>query len=107
MTSLLYSQRQKSTLVRVKNPQFLDYTKKKNFVSFFLSDGDNIQWMMNDFKDFYNAAESEEVRFALGEAENPHDLLIAETKANVALQYTVAVRDKLIDGYKEIMQMSI
>ena len=23
------------------------------------------------------------------------------------LQYTVAVRDKLIDGYKEIMQMSI
>ena len=63
--------------------------------------------MMNDFKDFYNAAESEEVRFALGEAENPHDLLIAETKANVALQYTVAVRDKLIDGYKEIMQMSI
>ena len=54
-----------------------------------------------------NTAESEEVRFALGEAENPHDLLIAETKANVALQYTVAVRDKLIDGYKEIMQMSI
>ena len=31
LTSLLYSQRQKSTLVRVKNPQFLDYTKKKNF----------------------------------------------------------------------------
>ena len=57
--------------------------------------------------DLQNTAESEEVRFALGEAENPHDLLIAETKANVALQYTVAVRDKLIDGYKEIMQMSI
>lgn len=54
-----------------------------------------------------NAAESEEVRFALGESENTHDLLIAETKANIALQYTVAVRDKLIDGYKEIMQMSI
>jgi flagellar hook-basal body complex protein FliE len=54
-----------------------------------------------------NTAESEEVRFALGEAENTHDLLIAETKANIALQYTVAVRDKLVDGYKEIMQMSI
>ena len=54
-----------------------------------------------------NAAESEEIRFALGESENTHDLLIAETKANIALQYTVAVRDKLIDGYKEIMQMSI
>ena len=33
--------------------------------------------------------------------------LVAETKANIALQYTVAVRDKLIDGYKELMQMSI
>ena len=33
--------------------------------------------------------------------------MIAETKANIALQYTVAVRDKLIDGYREIMQMSI
>lgn len=54
-----------------------------------------------------NQAESEEVRFALGEAENTHDLLVAETKANIALQYTVAVRDRLIDGYKELMQMSI
>lgn len=54
-----------------------------------------------------NQAESEEVRFALGEAENTHDLLVAATKANIALQYTVAVRDRLIDGYKELMQMSI
>ena len=62
---------------------------------------------VDETNDLQNTAESEEVRFALGEAENPHYLLIAETKANVALQYTVAVRDKLIDGYKEIMQMSI
>ena len=62
---------------------------------------------VDETNDLQNTAESEEVRFALGEAENPHDLLIAETKANVALQYTVAVRDKLIDGYEEIMQMSI
>ena len=32
---------------------------------------------------------------------------IAEIKAAVALQYTVAVRDKIIDAYKELMQMSI
>ena len=49
----------------------------------------------------------EEIRFALGESDNTHDLLIAETKANIALQYTVAVRDKLVDGYKELMQMSV
>lgn len=62
---------------------------------------------VDDTNDLQNTAESEEIKFAVGETENPHDMLVAETKANVALQYTVAVRDKLIDGYKEIMQMSI
>jgi flagellar hook-basal body complex protein FliE len=62
---------------------------------------------VSETNDLQNTAESEEIKFALGEADNTHDLLIAETKANVALQYTVAVRDKLVDGYKEIMQMSI
>ena len=28
-------------------------------------------------------------------------------KANLALSYTVAVRDKVLDAYKEIMNMSI
>ena len=54
-----------------------------------------------------NQAESAEIQFALGESENTHDLLIAQTKANVALQYTVAVRDKLIEAYREIMNMQI
>lgn len=66
LTSLLYTQRQNPTLAQVKNPQFLDYGKKKNYVSFFLSDGDNIQWMMNDFKEFYNVPEAEEVRMTYG-----------------------------------------
>lgn len=52
-----------------------------------------------------NAAEQAEIQFALGESNNTHDLLIAESKAEIALQYTVAVRDKIIEGYKELMQM--
>ena len=31
----------------------------------------------------------------------------AQTKANTALQYTVAVRDKLLEAYQQIMQMQI
>lgn len=54
-----------------------------------------------------NSAESEEVRFLLGESDNTHDLLTAQTKALTALQYTTAIRDKMIDAYKEIMQISI
>ena len=62
---------------------------------------------INETNDLQNSASEEEIKFAMGESDNTHDLLIAETKANVALQYTVKVRDKIIDAYKEIMQMSI
>ncbi|MCI8947457.1 MAG: flagellar hook-basal body complex protein FliE [Lachnospiraceae bacterium] len=51
--------------------------------------------------------ENEEMRIALGQAENTHDLSIAMQKASSALQYTVAVRDKFMEAYKEIMQMQI
>ena len=47
------------------------------------------------------------IRFALGQSENTHDLSTAQTKALTAIQYTVAVRDKMIDAYKEIMNMQI
>ena len=52
-------------------------------------------------------AESAEIQFSLGESTNTHDLQIAQEKANVALQYTVAVRDKVLEAYREIMNMQI
>ncbi len=56
---------------------------------------------------YLSDAENEEIRFALGEVDNTHDLSIALQKASTALQYTVAVRDKFLEAYKEIMQMQI
>ncbi len=51
--------------------------------------------------------ENEELKVALGQAENTHDLSIAMQKASAALQYTVSVKDKFMEAYKEIMQMQI
>lgn len=62
---------------------------------------------INTTNSYLSNAENEEIKFALGETENTHDLTIALQKASTALQYTVAVRDKLLDAYKEIMQMQI
>lgn len=56
---------------------------------------------------YLSDAENEEIKFSLGETENTHDLMIALQKASTALQYTVAIRDRLLDAYKEIMQMQI
>lgn len=63
--------------------------------------------MINETNDYQNAAESAEIRFALGESTSTHELAVAQNKANLALQYTVAVRDKVIEAYKEIMNMSV
>ncbi len=51
--------------------------------------------------------EEEEMKFALGISENTHDLAIASAKASTALSYTVALRDRFLEAYKELMQIQV
>lgn len=62
---------------------------------------------LNTTNAYLSDAENEKIRWALGETENTHELTNALQKASAALQYTVAVRDKFLEAYKEIMQMQI
>ena len=68
---------------------------------------DSVMGLMDDTNKQIQNAHREEVAFMLGETDNTHDLMIAEQKANIALQYTVAVRDRVLDAYQQIMQMQI
>lgn len=61
--------------------------------------------MMQETNDYSNAAEEEEIKYALGESDSIHDLQIAQQKANISLQYTVAVRNAFLQGYKELMNL--
>jgi flagellar hook-basal body complex protein FliE len=61
--------------------------------------------MVNETNDLSNAAKEEEMKYALGETANTHDLQAAQQKANISLQYTVAVRNSVLDAYKEIMNI--
>lgn len=63
--------------------------------------------MLNETNDYQNDAEAAEVRFMLGEATNTHELAAIQTKANLALNYTIAVHDKVLEAYREIMNMTI
>ncbi|MCR5032833.1 MAG: flagellar hook-basal body complex protein FliE [Lachnospiraceae bacterium] len=73
------------------------------FDSFLNTAIDNI----NATNSYLSDAENEEIKWALGESESTHDLTIALEKASTALQYTVALRDKLVEAYKEIMNIQI
>jgi flagellar hook-basal body complex protein FliE len=63
--------------------------------------------MIKETNDLSNAANAEQMNFALGYSDNTHDLAIAQQKAALSLQYTVAVKNKIIDAYKEIMNMQM
>lgn len=62
---------------------------------------------LNLTNSYLSDAENEEIKWALGETDNTHELSIALQKASTALQYTVAIRDKVLEAYKEIMQMQM
>ncbi len=73
------------------------------FASFF----DSAIKSLNQTNAYISDAEDEEIKLALGETENTHDLTIALQKASTAIQYTVAVRDKFLESYRTIMNMQI
>ncbi|MBP3284518.1 MAG: flagellar hook-basal body complex protein FliE [Clostridia bacterium] len=45
--------------------------------------------------------------FINGESDNIHSVIMAGAKADLALQMTLQVRNKVMDAYKEVMNMQI
>ena len=46
-------------------------------------------------------------RFAAGEPIDVHQVMIASQEASVALNLAIQVRNKLVDGYQELMRVSV
>lgn len=68
---------------------------------------DSALGMINETNGYIQDAQKAETDFALGNLTNTHELSVLQQKANLSLQYTVAIRDKVLDAYKEIMNMNI
>ena len=78
-------------------------TDKDSFSSIFQQALQNI----HTTNAYLSDAEDEEIKWALGETQNTHDLTVALQKASLALQYTIAVRDRAMTAHNQIMQMQI
>lgn len=61
--------------------------------------------LVRETEDYSNAAEEEEIKYATGQSDSMHDLMIAQQKASVSLQYTVAVKNTVIEAYRTLMNM--
>ncbi len=54
-----------------------------------------------------NQSQNASLALATGETQDIHTALIAADKAELALSLTLAVRNKMLDAYKEVINMQI
>lgn len=69
--------------------------------------GDYLKEMINSTNEEIIKAEDVSNQFAAGKIDDIHKVLIQIEKANVALQFTLQIRNKIMDAYNEIMRMQV
>ncbi|SHJ91868.1 flagellar hook-basal body complex protein FliE [Paramaledivibacter caminithermalis] len=74
--------------------------KDSDFKSFLLESIDKLNSYENEAKEMG-------LKLAVGEIDNIHEAIIASQKSEIALQFAIEVRNKVLDAYKEIMRMQI
>lgn len=62
---------------------------------------------INTTNKYLSDAENEEIKLAMGQSSSTHDLAIALQKASTALQYTVTLKNSIIEAYRTIINMQI
>lgn len=91
----------------IKNSNLLNtsfYNKEK------VENGDFKKFLLDSINklDTYEKKANElGVKLAAGEIDNIHEVMIASQKAEIALQFGIEVKNKVMDAYKEIMRMQV
>jgi len=63
--------------------------------------------LISETNELSNEAEAKEIDFALGNIDSIHEVTVAQQKAYVSLQYTVAIKNALLSAYKEILNIQV
>ena len=82
-------------------------SKSKNSDTTFDAIYDSVAGLLNSTNSYVQKAQQAEIDYALGNMTNTHELGVYQQEANIALQYTVAIRDKALEAYNSIMNMSM
>ena len=59
--------------------------------------------LIKETEEATNQAEQAELEYMLGLNDSVTDLLVAQQKANISVQYTVAIKNAVTQAYQEIM----
>ena len=69
--------------------------------------GDYLKNAISDASKLQTDASIATENLATGQIDDIHSVMIAVEKSEIALQFTMAVRNKILDAYNEIMRMQI
>ncbi len=69
--------------------------------------GGQVAKAMQDLDNTNKAAEDLAVKAATGDLQDAHDFMIASTRANLATELTVAVRNRAVESFQSVMNMGI
>ncbi len=68
---------------------------------------DRVKQILGEVNDLQLNADEIAEKFANGEIDDIHDVMIAAEKASVGLELVLQVRDKLVEAYREISRMQM
>ena len=66
-----------------------------------------LKGVLGEVNDLQIKSEEMLERFATGEVENLHEVVIAQQEAAIAFRLVQEVRDRLLQGYQELMRMQV
>jgi len=69
--------------------------------------GDMLKESINNVNNLQLESSKQGDLLAMGQVESIHGMMIASQKAEIALQFTIEVKNKIIDAYREIMRLQL
>lgn len=69
--------------------------------------GDAIKSALNKVSELQQKADDQAVKLATGDVEDVHQAMIAMNKAKLAFDFTLQVRNKVIEAYQEVMRTQV
>lgn len=69
--------------------------------------GDTFGKALDSLNQTQNASDTLMQKLVAGENVDLHQVMIASEEANISMQVALAMRDKLVSAYQEVMRMSV
>jgi flagellar hook-basal body complex protein FliE len=84
------------------NPFETDAVKKQDETF-----GDMLKRAIGDTNNRLNEADDKMFKLAMGEVKDIHEVTLAMEKANISLQLTLEIRDRLMEAYQSLMRTAM